>query len=96
MVLDASPALVRIQRKLLKAFLILLFGYPIYLLLIGGPVWALEGRGILNFVPEPVRKVCYIPTAPICLIPHLRGRYADYMDWWYLDPDAGDRETGWD
>lgn len=32
----------------------------------------------------------------IWMVPHLRGRYADYFDWWYLNPNAADRETGRD
>lgn len=74
----------------------MLIGYPVYLLLIGGPVWALKGHGYFNFVPERVQLVCLAPTYPIWFIPHLRGRYADYMDWWYRDPNEADRETGWD
>jgi len=69
--------------------------YAAYLLLLG-PVWAMDGRGRLNFIPEGVRQICYVPAYPICLVPHLRGRYADYLDWWYLDPNAADREMGWD
>ena len=69
--------------------------YPVYLLLLG-PFWALDGRGALNFIPEGVRQICYAPTYPVWCVPHLRGKYADYFDWWYRDTSAADRETGWD
>jgi hypothetical protein len=90
-----SPALLRLQRRLWRVVLIVLFGYPVYLLSLG-PLWALDGRRILDFIPEGIRQTCYLPSYPIWAIPHLRGRYADYLDWWYLDPNAVDRETGWD
>ena len=92
---DASPFFLRLQRRVVKAFLVVLASYPLYLLLLG-PLWDPDGRGVLDFAPEPVRRVCYVPSAPIWMIPHLRGRYADYFDCWYLDPNAADRETGWD
>ncbi len=95
LIAEPSPALLRWQRRVLRGFVVVLAGYPLYLLLLG-PFWALEGRGVFNFIPEPVRRVCYVPSTPIWIIPHLRGRYADYLDWWYLDPEAADRETGWD
>jgi hypothetical protein len=85
----------RFIRRLWRWFLIGAIGYPVYLLLLG-PYWAIEGRGNLNFIPNSVRQVFYLPGVPVWMIPHLRGRYADYIDWWYLDPNAADRETGWD
>ena len=85
----------RVSRRVRRWLVVVLLAYPAYLLLVG-PFWALDGRGHLDFIREPVRQVCYAPTCPIWLVPHLRGRYADYIDWWYLDPNAADRETGWD
>ena len=79
---------------LLRGFLTVSLGYPLYLLLLG-PFWALDGPGLLDSAPERVRQLCYLPSAPVWLVPHLPGRYADYFDWWYLDPNAADRETGW-
>ena len=95
MVTEPSPALLRFQRRLLTGFFAVLFGYPFYLLLLG-PYWALDGRGALDFIPSCVRQCCYLPALPIGAIPHVRGRFLDYLDWWYLDPNGGDRETGWD
>ena len=92
---DPSPAALRFQKRLLKGFFIVLLSYPICLLLVG-PYWALEGRGALNCIPEGIRSVGYLPMGLVWLIPHARGRYQDYLDWWYLDPNAADRETGWD
>lgn len=85
----------RFSRRTKRWLLLSLIVYPAYLLLLG-PFWALDGRGALDFIPERVRQICYTPTYPIWLVPHLRGRYMDYMDWWYLDSNAADRETGWD
>jgi hypothetical protein len=79
-----------------KRILFILLGYPPYLLLIGGPLWALKGHGCLNFIPEPIQLAGFAPTYPIWCVLHLRGRYADYMDLWYCDSNEADRETGWD
>jgi hypothetical protein len=86
---------VRLSRKAKRRLVFLLLAYPAYLLLLG-PFWALENHHLLDSVPERVRLICYAPTRPIWFVPHLRGRYADYLEWWYCDPDAPDRETGWD
>ena len=67
----------RISRRVRRWLVVVLLAYPAYLLLVG-PFWALDGRGHLDFIPEPVRLVCYAPACPIWLVPHLRGRYADY------------------
>jgi len=93
---EPTAADLKLRRRLVKGFFLLLFSYPVYLLLIGGPLWAMRGHGYFNFVPDRVQMVCFAPTYPIWLIPHVRGRYADYMDWWYRDPNDADRETGWD
>jgi hypothetical protein len=85
----------RLSRRVKRWLAFLILVYPAYLLSLG-PFWALDGRGCLEFIPDGVHRICYAPVYPICLIPHVRGRYADYMDWWYLDPNAADRETGWD
>jgi len=69
--------------------------YPAYLLLVGPfgfwmavVIWISYRRLSVRFAtPPPVQSGWF---------PHLRGRYADYIDWWYLDPNAADRETGWD
>jgi hypothetical protein len=91
--LESKPSY--LSRRAGRLLICSLLAYPVYLLLLG-PFWALDGRGALGFVPERIRQVCYTPTYPIWFVPHLRGRYADYLDWWYLDPNAADRETGWD
>ena len=84
-----------LSRRARRWLVFALLAYPAFLLLLG-PFWALDGRGVFGFMPERVRLICYAPTYPIWFVPHLRGSYADYMDWWYLDPTAADRETGWD
>ncbi len=94
MVREPSPALLRLQRRLLKAFLGVLLGYPLYLFLLG-PFWELNGTGRLDFLPQIIRGACFLPSAPVYLFPGLRGDYYDYLDWWYHDPTAADPETGW-
>jgi hypothetical protein len=86
---------VPMSRRAQRWFVFSALVYPAYLLLLG-PIWAMDGRGYLDFIPERARQICYAPTYPIWFVPHLRGRYSDYMDWWYLDPNGADRETGWD
>jgi hypothetical protein len=85
----------RLSRRARRWLVFAVFAYPGYLLLLG-PIWAVDGRGYLDFIPEGARKVCYTPAGLVIAVPHLRGRYADYMDWCYLDPNAADRETGWE
>jgi hypothetical protein len=77
---------------LVRGFLFLFLGYPAYLLLLG-PFSALDDRGVFNFVPKRVRLICYAPTYPIWCVPHLRGSYAGYLDWWNPDPNGPDAET---
>ena len=72
----------------------MIIGYPGYLLLLG-PLYALNGHGAFNFIPLPVREACMLPATPVMLIPGLRSSYDDYLTWWYEDPNAPDRETGW-
>jgi len=86
---------IRLSRRAWWRLIFSMLVYPTYLLLLG-PFWGVDGRGYLDFVPESVRQICYAPACPVMVVPHLRGRYADYLDWWYLDPSAADRETGWD
>ena len=55
MVSEASPALLRFQKRLLRGLLIVLLAYPLYLALLG-PLWALDGRGTLDFVPDDIER----------------------------------------
>lgn len=91
---DPSPATRKLQRRVWRAFLILVIGYPVYLLLLG-PLYALNGHGYFNFIPLPIREACVLPITPVMMIPGLRSSYDDYLTWWYDDPTAPDRETGW-
>ena len=88
----------RLSRRMQRTLIGLGLAYPTYLLKIGGPLWPLEGQGQvpLNFIPARGRIFCLLPTAPVWRIPHVRGRYADYMDWWYSDVNNPDRKTGSD
>ncbi len=68
--------------------------YLLYLALLG-PFWALSGRGYLDVTPEGVRDAVWWPAMPVYVIPVLRRLHADYIDWWYLEPNAADWPTGW-
>ena len=89
-----SPAFLRWQRRLLRASLILLLSFPIYLLLLG-PYSALSGTGRLDFLPQQIRDALFFPAAPVYLVPGLRSTYDDYLHRWYRDPNEADPETGW-
>lgn len=73
----------RLRRWLLASLLV----YPVWLLLLG-PIWALDGRGVINFVPWSTRRIVYLPAVPIFHSPSLSPLYERYIDWWYEDPDA--------
>ena len=81
MVREPSPALLRLQRRLLKGFLLLVVGYPLYLLLLG-PFCAL-GEGVFDFVPQRALIALILPAAPVCMIPGLRSSSEDYLTWWH-------------
>ena len=91
---EPSPAARRWEKRLWRGFLIVMIGYHGYLLLLG-PLYALNGHGAFNFIPIPVREACMLPAAPVMMIPGLRSSYDYYLTWWYDDPNAPDRETGW-
>lgn len=73
----------RLRRWLLRILLV----YPFWLLALG-LFWALDGRGLFDFVPWNARRVVYSPAAPIFRSQLLSSVYVDYMNWWYQDPDA--------
>jgi|ERR1017187_4163089 hypothetical protein len=89
-----SPSLLRLQRRLLRGFLVVLVGYPLCLLLIG-PYSALNGTGWLEFLPQVVRDAPFYSAVPVYCIPGLRSKYDDYLHWWYRDPNEADPPTGW-
>ncbi len=94
MVRELSPAVLRLKKRLLKGFLIALLCYPLYLLLLG-PLYALNGHGAFNFLPQSLQEAFMLPAAPIYAVPGLRSSYDDYLNWWHDDPNSPDRETGW-
>jgi hypothetical protein len=91
---EPSPAFLRLQKRLLRVFVIVLIGYPLYLLLLG-PLYALNGHGAFNYLPKQMREAFMLPAAPVYAVPGLRGSYDDYLNWWYDDPNAVPPETGW-
>ncbi len=50
---------------------------PIWLLLLG-PFWALDGRGVLDFLPSKARQVIYLPAVPFCYSPPLYAVFGGY------------------
>jgi len=73
--------------RLRRWVLLILLVYPIWLLLLG-PFWALDGRGLFDFVPWNVRKIVYLPAVPIFHSQLLSPVFEGYIDWWYQNPDA--------
>jgi hypothetical protein len=73
----------RLRRWLLR----ILIAYPLWLLVLG-PFWALDERGLFDVVPWSARKVVYSPAIPIFQSQLLSPLYVGYMNWWYEDPDA--------
>jgi hypothetical protein len=66
--------------------------YVLYLILFG-PIYALMGRGWLDFLPELIRNSYFLPAAPIYFVLGMHNPYDDYLPWWYDDPNAP--ETTW-
>jgi hypothetical protein len=75
----------RLRRWLIGSLLV----YPIWLILLG-PVWGLDGRGALGFVPSRVRWIVYSPAAPIFRSRWISPLYESYVNWWYEDPNASE------
>src|ERR1039458_3120574 len=73
----------RTRRRLLASVLV----YPVWLLLLG-PFWALDGRGVVDFVPWSVRRFVYFPAIPIFYSQSFSPVFEGYINWWYQDPDA--------
>jgi hypothetical protein len=78
--------------RLRKWFIRMVLSYPLYLLLLG-PLYALDGRGFLGFLPESWRTASFLPVAPVTLALGPRSFYFRYLDWWYEDTNAS--ETTW-
>ena len=94
LVREPSPALLRFQKWLLRGFLTVLIGYPVYLLCLG-PYSAVIGTGRFDFLPQIVRDAPFYPAVPVFFVPGLRSTYNDYLHWWYRDPNEADSPTGW-
>src|SRR4051812_13258923 len=94
MVLEPSAFRRRVQRWLSLGVLFSALSYPVYLFLLG-PLYAATGSGLFDFLPQSVRDAWFAPAAPVYCVPGVRNLYDDYLAWWYNDPNAPDRETGW-
>lgn len=68
--------------------------YMVYLAALG-PLYSLEGRGYLNFVPERVRQIVWLPAFPLIRQTVVRRAFSAYLDWWYLDPNATEPPLDW-
>ena len=80
------PMTPRWLRRLLFAVFVY---YPLYLALLG-PFWALDGRGYLKFVTDPMREIIYTPAGLVTLTPFTEMFFDAYLDCWYVDPNAPD------
>ena len=58
--------------------------YVLYLLLLG-PFWALDGRG---YIPDRVHRVAWAPALVCRDLPVADEILRDYLDWWYVEPQA--------
>lgn len=73
----------RLRRWLRLSLLV----YPVWLMLLG-PFWALDGRGVVDFVPWNIRRFVYLPAIPIFYSSSLSPVFEGYINWWYEAPDA--------
>ena len=91
---DESPSSSTVRSRLLTWRLAACVAYPVYLLLLG-PYHALNGTGVIDFLPRGVRDTPYYPAMPVYSVHGLRGTYDDYLRLWYQDPNEADPPTGW-
>ncbi len=83
----------RLTRRVQRCSLTLIGAYSVYILLLG-PLFALDGQGYLQFVPEPVKTAIALPTVPFVQVRALRLLLWDYLNWWYRDPDFACNNPG--
>lgn len=76
----------RSHPRVRKRFLRFILSYAFWLLLLG-PYWAIEERGILGVVPDRVRRMAYLPAAVFRINRNLYAAYYAYLNWWYEDPN---------
>jgi hypothetical protein len=81
-------------RGLLRRVAFLAGCYGIYLVLLG-PFYACVGDGPLSSMPRSASELIFLPAMPVYSVPLVRSLYDDYLEWWYVDPNAADRPTGW-
>jgi hypothetical protein len=58
--------------------------YLIYLILLG-PFWALDGRGLVDNFPDGYREALWAPALPLLSLPVGRQLFEFYLDEWYSD-----------
>ncbi len=78
---EPSRTILRVCKWLLVTFLI----YLAYLVLLG-PFHALNGRGVFDFAPRPIRDVFYAPAVPLVSLLGPFDLYDSYLNLWYDDP----------
>lgn len=91
---NERPSRHRKKRHFLKRFAVVLVIYLVYLLCLG-PLYALNDRGSFEYIPVRLREAFILPAAPFMLTPGLRNNFDNYLNWWFEDPNAIPRETGW-
>jgi hypothetical protein len=72
-----------------RGAVLVILAYPVWLLLLG-PLWALDGRGFIDFIPSRLRGMVYLSAYPVFRSHSLSGLYEAYMNWWYDDPNAAE------
>jgi hypothetical protein len=81
-----ASASFRLSKRAHRLLIAAVLSYPVYLILFG-PFYALDGRDVLNFMPEKARMVFYFPVAPVYCAFETDNWYADYLNFWYADPN---------
>jgi hypothetical protein len=75
--------------RLRRLFQLGLLVYSTWLLLLG-PFWALDGRGMVDFIPWGVQQYVYLPAIPVFHRRALSPVFEPYLNWWYSDPNPAE------
>lgn len=82
------------MKRLTRYVLLPLAIYAFYLAGLG-PLYSVEARGWLDFIPERILRLAWLPASPLFSQPPFRRPFSDYLDWWYLDPNAVEPPLDW-
>lgn len=73
-------------RRLLWWAIVIVGAVLIYLLLLG-PFWALDARGV---IPRPIAQIVWAPARVLAHVHFFRNWYVRYLDSWSRDGMAAD------